>query len=81
MSEREPWMDAGHKAYEAWVRVRDARSLGDQADAVVDLSNAMSDLVSFLPEWDWEHGVLNAVSAPEEGTGATPTLESGQERP
>lgn len=63
-SAREGWMDAAHHAYRAWENLRDATTLSLQADALTDLSNAMGDLVSWLPEWDWEHGVLNDV--PEE---------------
>lgn len=52
--------DAIASAYWAWERLRDARSITEQADAVIDLSNAMSDLASWHPEYDIETGLIGA---------------------
>lgn len=52
------WHDAGREAYWAWEELAEARNLSQQASAVDRLSNAMGNLVSWLPGWDWEHGVL-----------------------
>lgn len=51
------WMDAGRAAIYAFLRLQEAKTLGQQADAYVDLSNAMSDLSSYFPEYDYEVGM------------------------
>jgi hypothetical protein len=55
---REPWHDAGEAAYRAWETLSEAKTLPQQADAIRDLGDAMGDLVSFLPGWDWQRGLL-----------------------
>lgn len=56
------WHDAASAAYCAWAQFAAARTFGMQASYWVAFSNAMSDLVSFLPNWDWERGALNENS-------------------
>jgi hypothetical protein len=50
--------DALASAWWAWERLHDARTLGEQASAVEALFNAMSDLVSWHPDYDYEKGTL-----------------------
>jgi hypothetical protein len=66
MTDPNGWHDAGRSAYWAFERLSEAKTIGEQGDAFNDLSNAMSDLVSWLPGWDWERGVLNTPATREE---------------
>lgn len=52
------WHDAGLEAYAAFEQLGEATTLVDQAHALVRLTNAMSCLVTWLPGWDWEKGIL-----------------------
>lgn len=36
----------------------DAKTISEQGSAFNELSNAVSDLVSWHPRYDWEHGVM-----------------------
>lgn len=49
-------------AHAAFERLSEATTLAAQGQAMIDLSNAMSDLVSWHPRWDWEHGVMKEDS-------------------
>lgn len=55
----QPWMDAGRAAYRAFEQLQSATTLPAQASAYTNLANAMSDLVTWLPEWDYERGILH----------------------
>jgi len=55
---REDWHAAGESAYLAFEDLSEAKTLPEQAVAWDRLSNAMADLVSFLPNWDVDRGVL-----------------------
>lgn len=55
---REDWYDAGESAYLAFENLSAAQTLPEQATAWDALTNAMADLVSFLPGWDVDRGVL-----------------------
>lgn len=63
-SPEQPWMNAGRNVWWAWNRLSHAQNLLDQADATVALANAMSDLGSYLPEYDAESGELHDDDAP-----------------
>jgi hypothetical protein len=52
----EGWHDAGRSVWDAWRALSGARTIVEQADAVSALSNAMSDLATFLPGYDYETG-------------------------
>lgn len=52
------WHDAGIEADYRWHLFRNAKTPYDQADALIGLSNAMSDLRSWLPGWDFETGTM-----------------------
>lgn len=54
--ETEPWHDAGLAVDAAFERLENARTLLEQADALVDLSNSVSDLRSWLPGYNAETG-------------------------
>lgn len=49
-------MDALGNAAVCFENLADARTLLSQADAMVDLSNAMSDLASYHPSYDIKQG-------------------------
>lgn len=51
------WMDAGRSAIWAFQALQEATTIGQQAHAYDDLHNAMSDLSSFFPEFDYEVGM------------------------
>jgi hypothetical protein len=53
------WHDAGRSAYWDWERLIEARTPIEVAQAMINLSNSMADLVSWLPGWDWERGILH----------------------
>lgn len=61
-SEKQPWHDAGIDASYAFWRYSRAKTPAEQANAFVELSNAMSDMTSWLPGYDdnctmpWERG-------------------------
>lgn len=48
-----------HDAYRAWERLRDATTNLETAYATEQLNDAMRRLVSWLPDWDYETGVLH----------------------
>jgi hypothetical protein len=52
------WHDAARTAWWEWERLSDARTPIEAAQAMVNLSNAMSDLVTWLPDWDADRGML-----------------------
>lgn len=64
MAERDPhehcsaWEPAGVEVAYAWHRFATAKTPTEQASAVVALSNAMSDLRSWLPGYDSEHDTM-----------------------
>lgn len=39
-----------------WQQYVEAKTVGSQAGAFVELSNAMSDVISYHPNWDYERG-------------------------
>lgn len=55
---REPWNDAGDEVAYRWYVFTHARDPLGQAMALADLSNAMHDLRTFLPGYDYETGTL-----------------------
>ncbi len=52
------WQDAAVEAWWAWDRLSEAKTLPAQASAVNDLANAMSDLASWLPGYEYRTGRL-----------------------
>lgn len=52
------WHDAGLHALRAWERLSEATTPLREADALIDLANAMSDLASWLPGYDIEIGTV-----------------------
>jgi hypothetical protein len=54
----EPWHDAAIEADYQWSRFTDAKTPLEQANALVNLANAMDDLRTFLPGYDYESGTL-----------------------
>lgn len=52
------WQDAGVTAFRAWEQFAAARTPIEQADAVTALSNAMTDLATWLPGYDYETGTI-----------------------
>lgn len=53
------WHEAGRNAYWCFEHLSEATTLPRQAGAYDALYNAMANLVTWLPGWDWEHGVLH----------------------
>lgn len=54
------WHDAGYSVDAAWERVGRSTNIVDQANALVDLSNAVSDLITYLPKYDPRTGTIPA---------------------
>lgn len=52
------WHEAALSAWHAWERLSFASTPLDYADAVVAMSNAMSDLGTFLPGYDYRTGTI-----------------------
>jgi hypothetical protein len=50
------WHDAGLAAWWTWDRYRNAVSPLDAANHLVELNNAMADLVTWLPGYDVDTG-------------------------
>jgi hypothetical protein len=57
----EPWHDAALAAWHAWGRFTTARGPLEFVDAITAMSNAMSDLGTFLPGYDYETGTIAEV--------------------
>lgn len=57
-TDEQPWHDAAIEADYRWHLFTNARTPLDQAMALTDLSNAMHDLRTFLPGYDYESGTL-----------------------
>lgn len=58
-----PWHDAALSAWHAWDRFSTARTPIEQADAIGDLADAMSNLATWLPGYDDRTG---RISDPDE---------------
>jgi hypothetical protein len=56
----EGWREAGVSAYFDWKRLQGAVTLSAQGQAIIDLSNSMHDLSTWLPGWDVETGTIQA---------------------
>jgi hypothetical protein len=54
----EPWQDAATEADYRWQIFMHSKTPTDQAQALVDLSNAMHDLRTWIPGYDYETGSL-----------------------
>lgn len=52
------WHDAGEDADYAWDLYRNAKTLYDQAEALIKLANAMACLRTWLPGYDANSGTL-----------------------
>lgn len=50
------WMSAGCAVVYAFLRLQGATTIFQQADALIELSNAIGDLSSWFPEYDYEAG-------------------------
>lgn len=57
------WHDAGRSVYYAWERLKASRNPLEWADAINNLSNAMSDLATWLPGYDLDTGTLREPEA------------------
>jgi hypothetical protein len=56
--EREPWHDAAEEVHYQWHRFSTSTDELNRAHALLELSNAMGDLTSFLPGYDADSGTL-----------------------
>lgn len=61
-----PWMDAGREAIWAFQELQEATTIGQQSAAYIKLHNAMDDLSSYFPEFDYETGMDSIGGEPEE---------------
>lgn len=52
------WREAGLEAVYQWHQFAKAGSILEQAGALVKLSNAMHDMSTFLPGYEWESGTM-----------------------
>lgn len=60
------WYGAGEALYIAWDRFSEATTPVEAASRLVDLSNAVHDVISWLPNYNYERGVLKGYDdAPE----------------
>lgn len=64
MSEQ-PWMNAAREAIYYAEALAKATTIGAQGQALTNLNDAVSDLSSFLPEYDFEVGV-DSITRPME---------------
>lgn len=49
---------------EVWAvhaQLSEAKTIGSQAQYIIELSNRVSDLASWHPRWDYEHGEITGV--------------------
>lgn len=59
------WHDAGLDVYWTWDRFKVASTPLDQAEALTAMSNAMSDLATYLPGYDYERGEIVDEDEPQ----------------
>lgn len=52
------WHDAGLSVWRLWERYRDARGPLDAANSLVELNNAMANLVTWLPGYNYNTGTV-----------------------
>lgn len=57
-SESESWHDAALEAVYQWDGYVKSTSALDQAGRLIELSNAMHDLKTWLPGWDGDNGTM-----------------------
>lgn len=52
------WHDAGLELWRAWTRFAEARTPVEAAEAITGMSNAVTDLATFLPGYDYNSGTI-----------------------
>lgn len=58
---REGAAEALAEVWYLWKMYTEAGTISEQADYFINLSNAMSDLFSWHPKWDYETGMMEGV--------------------
>lgn len=60
------WHDAGLEVWRAWTRFAQARTPVATAEAITSMSNAVTDLATFLPGYDYNRGTVVEADEDEE---------------